>query len=746
MATAIRRRKKRLILDIGSSSIRMCEMVKVKNGYQLTKYQQRDFNTDPALSDDERKENRVRVLQALLKEAKIRTRKTIFGVPGQSVFTRTRPLPPVPEYKVSQIVRYEIQQQIPFSLDQIAMDYQILDRTSAGGYEVMMAAIKVDVVDKHVEILTGAKCVVDIVDVSPLAGYNWLKKTGAFGTGTDCVAMIDLGASTTDIVIEREGQFRFTRPVNVGGTDITKAISAAFGLNFSDAERAKRERGFAPTGDPAKDGKAGEVIGQVLQRMVSEIMRSFAFFRSQPGGGQVNRVVLCGGGARMRNIAPFLQNSLGLEVKIAEPLSGIQVAEAAKSVYDSPEQASVVLGLALRCCEPVPIEINLIPPRVLENMRIKEQAFYWTLILSTLGLIFASVIPVKAKQNELDQARISVLRSHIEQYDPEISRHTGTGPPPPSSKVNAFRGIEIQVMGYHSHILTLDTARSNRKFWLDEMALISEARPAGGKIVITAFESAVVEDAALPPVPVAEEAPAPGDGEGYDGGYDEYGYGYDEDYGDYGGGYGGGFGGVMGNTQENAAGAIVRGFPGVDGLFSAGGMGGMPGMGGGMGGFGGGYGEDYGEEDYGGGGYGGGYGGGMPGMMSGVSRYNARLSTDMLPDVTVETPNGVNINGLAESDILIQQFVNNLETAQRTLYNRDVLRVTRVYFAEATVSKVGQNALYNAKAAIGRTGGGMRRYRGDSWFSFQINIVFETLSQTELATAQAANIEGIPAQ
>ncbi|NJL73164.1 MAG: pilus assembly protein PilM [Candidatus Competibacteraceae bacterium] len=62
-------------------------------------------------------------------------------------------MPPVPEYKVNQIVKYEIQQQIPFSLDQIAMDYQVLSRTEAGGYEVMMAAIKVEVVDKHIDII-----------------------------------------------------------------------------------------------------------------------------------------------------------------------------------------------------------------------------------------------------------------------------------------------------------------------------------------------------------------------------------------------------------------------------------------------------------------------------------------------------------------------------------------------------------------------------------------------------------------
>jgi type IV pilus assembly protein PilM len=182
MAKLRRTRARRLILDMGSSAIRLCELVQTKAGYQLTKYYQREVLVDPLLEEDAKRKLYSDALKALLKEAKVRTRRTIVGVPGRSVFTRTRTLPPVPEYKVTQIVRYEIQQQIPFALDQIALDYQILHRTEAGGYDVMMAAIKVDVIDKHLSVLRESKRRIDVVDVCPLAAYNWLKHTGEFGT------------------------------------------------------------------------------------------------------------------------------------------------------------------------------------------------------------------------------------------------------------------------------------------------------------------------------------------------------------------------------------------------------------------------------------------------------------------------------------------------------------------------------------------------------------------------------------
>ncbi len=491
MARLMRGRKKRLILDIGASAIRLCELSQTKAGYQLTKYIQKEYNSDPSLDEEARKDLRQKTLDALLKEAKVRTRKAIFAVPGQSVFSRSRTLPPVPEYKVNQIVRYEIQQQIPFGLDQIAMDYQVLERTPSGGYEVMMTAIKTDVVEKQLEVLFAAKRTVDVVDVSPLAAYNWLKHAGEFGDQGDCVALVDMGASTTDIVIERENQFRFTRPLTVGGNDITKALAASFAMNFSDAERLKRERGFAPTGDPQRDGKGGEAIGGVLQRMVSEIMRSFAYFRSLPGGGQVNRVVLCGGGACLRNIIPYLQRQLGIEVRIAQPLAGLAIAPAAQQAGEAPEQSSVVLGLALRCCTTVPLEINLVPPRVLEAARRKEQVFYWALSLTALAMIMATVIPVKAEENKVVRQNIDQLRKYISLYDPKVAQSVRDvrSRVPESQYALEYENAKFAINSYKNDVDLLDQVREGRQFWIDELLLINELRPTTGGMWFSSVET-----------------------------------------------------------------------------------------------------------------------------------------------------------------------------------------------------------------------------------------------------------------
>ncbi len=488
MLNARRSRGKRIILDIGSSAIRLCELTQTKTGYQLTKYFQREVLNDPSVDAETRTQQRQDTLKKLLKDAKVRGNKVVIAVPGRSVFTRARTLPPVPEHKVTQIVRYEIQQQIPFSLDQIALDYQILNRSESGSYDVMMAAIKVDVVDKQLEALKGTKLSVDTVDVCPLAAYNWLKHAGEFGTDGECVALLDMGASTTDIVIERGGQFRFTRPLSIGGDDITRALSENFGASFPEAENFKRQRGFAPTGDAARDGKVGEVIGKILTRLVTEVSRSFGYYRSLPGGGTIDRVVVTGGGACLRNIVPYLQRELGVDVRIARPLAGLAIGPSAQEANEHPERACVALGMALRRCEPAAVEINLIPPQVLEASRRKEQVLLWILSFVTLALIVASVIPRRANSDRLVLKEIDELKKLISLYDPAVAAD-----PSKSSPLQTVLNEEKKkVESYKANLDELAKMYDGAQFWLDDLLLLNSLRPDGNKVWFSSLETSVI--------------------------------------------------------------------------------------------------------------------------------------------------------------------------------------------------------------------------------------------------------------
>lgn len=638
MATFWSGLKKRLVLDIGTSAVRLCELSKTKTGFEVTNYVQQEYNSDPSLEEAFRHELRTNAIREVLKQAKTRKRKVIIGVPGQSVFTRCRALPPVPEYKVSQIVRYEIQQQIPFGLDQIAMDYQVLGQTEQGGYDVMMAAIKVDVVEKHLEALKPFKSPVAVVDVLPLAAYNWLKYRHQFGEQGDCVALIDLGATTTDIIIERGLQFRFTRPLNIGGNDITKALAEAFNMDFVSAERIKRERCFAPTGDPNRDGKAGEVVGKVLQRLSNEITRSFSYFRSLPGGGQVNRIILTGGGARLKNVAAYLHNQLGLDVKIAQPLADVQVSKAAQAIMQSPEQATIALGMALRCLEPVTIDINLIPPRILEAARHKEQALYWALSICALVLIFASIVPAAANRNELVKGRIEELKRGIRGYDPELVQRIRPGTSVPQSGLKHQLDVRKQhLQTLEGHVRVLDQARRQRRFWLDEIAFVNEARPTMGQIWFSSLETT-----RFPEEGDTQQPGGPGGGRGLRGGA--------------------GLPGASGGMQT------TPGFPGIEPT------------------------------------------GGAAARPSGMGRDRQGREPEKqeVNRAAIPIPNGVIIQGFAESDKVIYEFLQGLRMGSRQLPNSWFLSAEQVSFSEASVRRVPWDVLYDTTKA------GSAAAKGDS--------------------------------
>ncbi|HRZ82743.1 MAG TPA: cell division protein FtsA, partial [Candidatus Hydrogenedentes bacterium] len=451
--------------------------------------------------------------------------------------------------------------------------------------------------------------------------------------------------------------------LNVGGNDITRALAEEFSLDFPAAEKLKRERAFAPTGDPARDGKGGEVIGRVLQRLCGEIMRSFAYFRSLPGGGQVNRIVVTGGGARLKNIVPFLRNQLGMDVRVPELLKGLTVGPGAEEIKKAPEQACAVLGMALRCVERAPLEINLIPPRIVAAARQKEQAVYWAFSILALVLSFLSVIPAAANENKLVKARIELLKQTIRAYDPELVQRIRVGSPPPSSSlVDQLNRRKGQLQTLENQVNGLDRARRQRRFWLEELSLLNDARPATGGIWFSSVETMVAEEQK----PQGGGAPAAPGGRPLAGG---------------------------------GPSAQAGGFPGIESKLAPAPAGGGSGPGGLAGGRGAG-------------------GGGAPGQEG--------------PPASVETvrPNGMVVQGYAESAEIITQYLDELKRTARQLPNGWYLSAEKVLFREATVQRVGWDVLYNAPADVtagagggNRPGGGVQSAEG--LYTFRVRVVFQ---------------------
>jgi type IV pilus assembly protein PilM len=476
-------RAKRIALDLGANSVKACELVQTPSGLQLTKFAHVSLGIDPSMPPEEKETLKQEGIRRALKAGNFKHKRVILAVPGQSVFVRNRLLPPVQESRLAQIVQYEIQQQIPFPLDQIALDYQVIKRTETKEYDVMMSAIKVDTVDTFAGVILDSKLKIDAVDVSPVATYNWLLQNKELSKEAgETSACIDIGASTTDIFIERDGEFRFTRSLTIAGNHITEAIKDALGVPYQEAERLKTTVGRVPLdseGPPdasTQEGKVGAVIGEVLGRLSHEINRSFGFFRTQSGGSPVAKVVLCGGSAVLRNMQQFMAERLEVPVTLANPFANLAIAPSAATAQSVPHLLPTCLGLALRNVTTCPLEINLIPPRVAKAEKRREQAVYWALSFFTLVLIGMAVVPIRAAQHKNLQQVKDILATYIKTYqDKELTRE------------QVMKDLENYRLKYK--ILNEMAGPEGRSTWLPPLTKVCKEVPKG----VTIAEIATIE-------------------------------------------------------------------------------------------------------------------------------------------------------------------------------------------------------------------------------------------------------------
>jgi len=362
--------------------------------------------------------------QALIRSAlsKFLTRNAIKGstivisVPGQASFTRFIKLPPVEQRKIPEIVRYEARQQIPFDLEDVVWDYQTTSPASAGPREVEVGifAMKRDIVADYVSDFTAMRIEPDVVQMAPVALYNFLRHEQGEGEGG--TILIDVGAENTNLVIA-DGERVWIRNVPLGGNNFTNALSKEFKLQFAKAERLKRH---------AAESKHARQIFQAMRPvfgdLLTEIQRSIGYYTSLHRDSRVERVVAMGNAFRLPGLAKFLSQNLGVEVEKIEGLSSLGESEVTSAPMFRKNVLSfgVAFGLALQGVGLAKISTSLLPPEILSQKIMKKKRPFFVaagaaLVLAlgafaydqvaTYGEIAGAGGEVDRLQNAVDQVR-----------------------------------------------------------------------------------------------------------------------------------------------------------------------------------------------------------------------------------------------------------------------------------------------------------------------------------------------------
>ena len=179
-------------LDIGASTLKVGEFQVVKNrGLKLTNFNHAELGLDPE-HEENRKALLVSTIRNMLKERGMGRRKTVFSVSGQSVFTRFVKLPPVDESKVVQIIQYEAQQNVPFPIDEVVWDYQLIGANAQGELEVVLLAIKSNIIEELHDGIESVGLSTMKVDVAPMALFNSFRYN--YGDLDGCTILLDIGA------------------------------------------------------------------------------------------------------------------------------------------------------------------------------------------------------------------------------------------------------------------------------------------------------------------------------------------------------------------------------------------------------------------------------------------------------------------------------------------------------------------------------------------------------------------------
>lgn len=361
-----------LALDIGAGSVKLGVFRTLKGtSLELLRYATRELDADPA-KEEGRLQDITLALQDICTELGLGGSPVLISVPGQSVFSRFVKLPPVGRDKVLQIVQYEAQQNVPFPINEVVWDYQLIG-SREGEIDVMLAAIKAEIIEQITGAVEKAGLHPELVDVAPMAVYNAVRYS--YGQQLPpCTLVIDIGARSTDLIFIEENRV-FNRSIPVGGNTITQQVMREFNLSYEDAEKLKKAHAFVAFGGafeaPASQvaDKVSKTVRTIMTRLHTEITRSINFYRTQQSGGEPTLALLTGGTSIIAYTDTFLKEKLKIDVDYLNPFINVSVNAGidAGEIGSRAHLMSEVVGLALRKVLTCPIEINLLPQRFIQQ-------------------------------------------------------------------------------------------------------------------------------------------------------------------------------------------------------------------------------------------------------------------------------------------------------------------------------------------------------------------------------------------
>jgi len=469
-------------LNLGSQTLSLARFQFHPNdGLVLTGYERREILCD-ALTENDRAGQIAEALPGMMRAIGLKPGPVRYAVSSQAVFTRFVKLPLVDSEKIERIIAFEAQQNVPFPIDEVVWGYQVVGSELAQGVEVVLVAIKAELLEGINSAVQGTGLQTELADVASMALCNAFRHN--YRELTDCSLVIDIGARTTNLLFVEPGKM-FSRSIPIGGSSITSSIAKEFGESFAAAEVRKKRGGFVGLGSSDDEGLDPEVarvckmIRKTVTRLHAEVVRSISFYRTQQGS-QPERVFLCGGTGATSQLREFFQEKLQRPIEFLNPLRNVTVGRTVviEEVTRSAHLLGELVGLALRGSTSCPMELSLRPASVIRRQRLEKRKPYFVLaaacfILGLLGWAFYFMCTAHIATRLVDGLEDDVDRMHgVERRLKHLSRETATLDAAAEPLLRAIddRGAWLRILD------DLNARLPKEDIWITELAPISGGR------------------------------------------------------------------------------------------------------------------------------------------------------------------------------------------------------------------------------------------------------------------------------
>lgn len=339
-------------LDIGSSSIKLAHVKAAGAEYRVRKFGL--FPLPPEAIVDGAIMDQAAVIEGIktaLRELKVREKEAAISLSGHSVIIKKVVLPTTTPEELEDSIQWEVEQYIPFDIKDVRIDFQVIGplKEDPSKMEVLLVAVKNDLVNDYVTVVKDAGLVPAVVDIDSIAAGNAFEL--CHPVSDEQVPMVlNVGASFMNINIVHAGVPLFTRDVPMGGGVYTSEIQKQLAVGFETAEELKTGR--KEPGDRA--GKLSEIMKTVSNILATEAQRSYNFFSATYPDRLVTKVFLTGGAARSAFLKEMLAEKIGVEVEIFDPFEGLTIEERTVDravAAQNSTAATVAIGLAIRNLE-----------------------------------------------------------------------------------------------------------------------------------------------------------------------------------------------------------------------------------------------------------------------------------------------------------------------------------------------------------------------------------------------------------